>query len=81
MIDRIYPLCDKNYEISYGSVFRFEHARNFEFDGVVELASESDTTEIAQLIVQDEGIGGYYEVADLAAQLAERMRTNMEEAL
>ena len=49
----------------------------FRSDGLIEDGHEADTMDIAQLIAQDEGIGSYYEVEDLANQLSERIRTGM----
>lgn len=75
--ERLYSLCADDYKVSYGSVFRFSKARDYTFQGLIESATEQDTPEIARLIMEDQGIGSYYEVQDLADQLAERMRTNM----
>ena len=77
VVKRLYNLCSGRYNVSYGSVFRFSNARKFEFDGLIEDGHEADTMDIAQLIAQDEGIGSYYEVEDLANQLSERIRTGM----
>ena len=77
IMERLYPLCADDYEITFGSVFRLSKTRDFDFEGMIELATEQDTLEIARLIIEDPGIGSYYEVQDLADQLAERMRTNM----
>lgn len=77
MIEKLYISCADKYDVTYGSVFRFTSFRSCEFDGKIETAAEEDTMEIAELIARDEEIGGYYEIKDLADQLAERMRTNM----
>ena len=77
IIERLHPLCGAQYAVTYGAVFRFKQIRSFELEERIEPASEADTPEIARLITQDEEIGSYYEVDDLAEQLAERMRTKM----
>lgn len=77
IIEGLFERCADSYDVSYGSVFRFSNAREFEFSGLIEDGRASDTLEIAQLIAQDEGIGSYYEVEDLANQLAERIQTGM----
>ncbi len=77
MIEKLHEVLQEQYTASYGAVFQFTSYRDSDFDGEIETASEDDTLEIAKLITKDEGIGGYYEIEDLAAQLAERIRTDM----
>lgn len=77
IIEKLHEALQDSYEASYGAVFQFTSYRDSDFDGEIETAKETDTLEIAKLITKDEGIGGYYEIEDLAAQLAERIRTNM----
>ena len=75
-VNQLYELCGDEYKVTYGSVFSFTKHRDFDFSRI-ETATVDDALEIAELIVQDEGIGSYYDVRDLATQLAERMNTNM----
>lgn len=74
---KLYSLCADFYTVSYGAVYNFSNFRDYENDRIVEAADVADTFEIAELIMMDESIGGYYEVNDLADQLAERIQTNM----
>ena len=76
MIEELVKSCP-NYSAEYGSVFRLSTHRDYDFDGDIETATPDDALEIAKLIATDEGIGSYYEIQDLADQLAERMETGM----
>lgn len=75
--DQLYGRCAEQYDITYGSVFRFTAYHDIAFDGVIEPASPADAMEIAKLVATDESIGSYYELNDLADQIAERMETGM----
>lgn len=77
LIELIYTLCNDNYEITSGYVYRLENYKIFDDIGLIEVAQESDMLEIAELICSDVEIGGHYHVSDLANQLLERMRTGM----
>lgn len=77
LIEKLFERCKSDYNVSYGAVYKFEKHHEFDCDELIEEATLEDTIEIAKLITQDEDIGGYYEVTNLADQLAERMRTNM----
>lgn len=76
-IERLMKLLGDRYGAEYGAVFRFTNHRDYGMDELVETAGPEDTPECARLIAADEGIGSYYEVQDLAVQLAERMDTGM----
>ncbi len=77
IVETLWNVLSEEYDVSYGNVFQYTNFRTEQFDGVIERAGEEDAREIAELIVRDEDIGGYYDVADLAEQFVERMRTNM----
>ncbi len=77
IVEALQNVLSEEYGAVYGSVFELTNIRQDRFDGEIERVGEADTKEIAELIVRDEGIGGYYNVADLAEQFTERMRTNM----
>lgn len=77
IIEKIYPQYEDAYKIEYGYVFRMTSYREFENVETIETATIEDTHEIAELICSNESIGGYYEVQNLAQQLAERMETGI----
>lgn len=64
-----------DYQATYGVVFVMDRYRAMRTDVEVVLAAEADVLEIAELICSDAEIGGHYTVENLAAQLAERIRT------
>ncbi|MBE5884353.1 MAG: hypothetical protein E7291_08080 [Lachnospiraceae bacterium] len=63
------------YRATYGAIYIMDRYRAMQSEVEVLLATENDTTEIAELICADEEIGGHYTVENLSAQLAERIRT------
>lgn len=77
MIEALAPFYSQEAEIEYGEIYEFTNERQYEIDKEIELASVDDVLEIANLVVTDEGIGSHYEVSNLAAQLKERMETQM----
>lgn len=77
IIEKLYEVRQDHYDVVYGSVFSFTHYRPMNYDGVIETAETKDTLEIAKLIAMDEGIGSYYDIDNLAQQLAERIETGM----
>lgn len=52
-----------------------DHYRKIDSGHPIEKAKEADAREIAELICGDPEIGGHYEAENLAAQLADRIRT------
>ncbi len=74
IIEQLEKECEE-YQATYGAVFVMDRYRPMQTDIEVELATESDTPEIAELICSDDEIGGHYTVENLSAQLAERIRT------
>ena len=77
IVEKLYELCADLYSVSYGSVHLFTQYRDFGLGDRIETATPEDTLEIAKLITQDEEIGSYYDVQNLADQLTERMNTGM----
>lgn len=77
LVEKIHSICNEKYDVSYGYVFNFTDYRVDTIDAEIELATTDDTLEIAKLITTDDGIGSYYEVENLAQQLAERIETGM----
>ena len=81
LIEKIYPLCEADYNLEKGYVFQLNDFRKFDSPVPIETAGVEDTLEIAKLICSNESIGGYYEIENLAAQLKERMETDMGRSL
>ena len=77
IVEKIHNICEEKYDVSYGYVFNFTDYRVDTIDAEIETATVEDTLEIAKLITTDDGIGSYYEVENLAQQLAERIETGM----
>lgn len=77
MVEQLMTELSEEYNVTYGTVFEFTKYMDLDYDGTIEEATEEDTLEIAKLISIDEGIGSYYDVQNLANQLAERMKTKM----
>ena len=81
IIDKLYPVCGENYDLEVGYEFKLTNFREFPDIAHIEDGKIEDTLEIAELICSDESIGGYYEIENLANQLAERIRTGIGRSL
>jgi len=77
LIKRIMPLTSMQYHVTFGFIARYTTYRDYDNAGMIEMATEEDMREIAELIMSDEGIGSYYEIHDFEEQLKERLRTGM----
>lgn len=77
LIEKIMTMHSMRYQVSFGYVVRFTTYPDMGGSDMVEMATEDDMREIAELILSDEGIGSYYEMDDFENQLKERLRTGM----
>lgn len=81
IIEKLYPLCGDNYDLEIGYEFQLTNFREFPDIAHIEDGKIEDTLEIAKLICSDQSIGGYYEIENLAGQLAERIETGIGRSL
>lgn len=65
----------EGYKAEYGAVYLMDKYRKMGEVKKVQIATQEDAEEIAELICSDEELGEPYTVKDLASQLAERIRT------
>lgn len=82
MIERLHALpdCRDRFHAEYGWVMKHPKTNPslpLPSNLTVEDAAPEDAEEIARLMCQDDDFGGQYRVHDLAAQLADRMRTGL----
>ena len=77
LIEKVMPQTSIRYQVSFGYVVRYTTFPDMGGSDMVEMATEDDMREIAELILSDEGIGSYYEMDDFENQLKERLRTGM----
>lgn len=71
-IKRIHKLLG-NYEYRSGGIFYENQYRDIPDNGIVCEAEAKDAIEIAELISSNRGIGGHYDLQDLANQLKQRI--------
>lgn len=81
IIEMLYPVCGDNYDLEIGYEFQLTNFREFPDIAHIEEGTIGDTLEIAKLICSDQSIGGYYEIENLAGQLAERIETGIGRSL
>lgn len=65
----------EHYKVEYGVVYLMDKYRKMGEVKKVQIATQKDVKEIAELICSDEELGEPYTVENLASQLAERIRT------
>lgn len=70
--------CHKNYEETFGHVFRFRHYKTLTSDKIhIQKAKPSDSDEIAHLMIMDSLFAENYEELEISLQLSERMKSGM----
>ena len=68
---------DMEYKVTEGIVHEIPTFKEYEKPEGFGVAAEDDMYELAELVCQDEGVGGHYEVANLSKQYVERLKTGM----
>ena len=67
----------ESYDYYFGYIIKYTNIRDYGGADYIEKAKDQDLREIAELILSDDDIGSYYEIADFEQQLRERMQSGM----
>ncbi len=73
VIEKLEQVMGGRYKAEYGGIYEIDSRKRLRNRFEVELASENDAVDIADLIAADEGLGGHYSLENLEKQIRSRI--------